>query len=61
MQSAKLLPQLKSGFRRTINWNKYVTKQELLAKNPNLNYLVEPSFQGVNRLFNLTFEKMHKE
>ena len=61
MQSAKLLPQLKSGFRRKINWNKYVTKQELLAKNPNLNYLVEPSFQGVNRLFNLTFEKMHKE
>ena len=61
MQSAKLLPQLKSGFRRTINWNKYVTKQELLAKNPNLNYLVEPNFQGVNRLFNLTFEKMHKE
>ena len=61
MQSAKLLPQLKSGFRRTINWNKYVTKQELLAKNPNLNYLVEPSFHGVNRLFNLTFEKMHKE
>ena len=61
MQSARLLPQLKSGFRRTINWNKYVTKQELLAKNPNLNYLVEPSFQGVNRLFNLTFEKMHKE
>ena len=25
-------------------------------QNPNLNYLVEPSFQGVNRLFVLTSE-----
>ena len=26
-------------------------KPELLAEIPSLNYLVEPSFQGVNRLF----------
>ena len=31
-------------------------KPELLAQNPNLNHLVEPSFQGVNRLFVLAFE-----
>ena len=30
--------------------------QQLLAQNPNLNHLVEPSFQGVNRLFVLAFE-----
>ena len=54
--NAKLLPQLKSGFKRTISWNKYLPKPELLARNPNLNYLVEPSFQGVNRLFVLAFE-----
>ena len=53
---AKILPQLKSGFKRTINWNKYLRKPELLSQNPNLNLLVEPSFQGVNRLFVLTFE-----
>ena len=53
---AKLLPQLKSGFNKIINWNKYLTKPELLRRNPNLNYLVEPSFQGVNRLFVLAFE-----
>ena len=46
----KLLQQLKSGFKRVINWNKYLSKPELLAQNPNLNYFVEPSFQGVNRL-----------
>ena len=55
-ENAKLLQQLKSGFKRVINWNKYLSKQELLAQNPNLNHLVEPSFQGVNRLFVLAFE-----
>ena len=49
--NAKLLPQLKSGFKRTISWNKYLSKPELLAQNPNLIHLVEPIFQGVNRLF----------
>ena len=48
--------QLKSGFKRVINWNKYLSKPELLAQNPNLNHLVEPSFQGANRLFVLVFE-----
>ena len=49
--NGKLLTQLKSGFKRTISWNKYISKPELLAKNPNLNHLIEPSFQRVNRLF----------
>ena len=31
-------------------------KPELLAQNTNLNYLVEPSFQGINRLFVLVSE-----
>ena len=54
--NAKLSPQLKSGFKRTISWNKYLPKPELLAQNANLNHLIEPSFQGVNRLFVLAFE-----
>ena len=54
--NAKLLPQLKSGFKRTISWNKYLPKPELLPQNPNLNHLIEPSFQGVNQLFVLAFE-----
>ena len=33
--NAKLLPQLKSGFKRTINWNKYLAKSKLLAQNTN--------------------------
>ena len=54
--NAKLLPQLKSGFKRTISWNKYLAKPELLAQSGNLNNLIEPSFQVVNSLFVLAFE-----
>ena len=54
--NAKLLPQLKNGFKRTISWNKYQVKPELLAQNSNLNHLIEPSFQSVKRLFVLAFE-----
>ena len=55
-ENTKFFQQLKSGFKRVINWNKYLSKPELLAQNQNLNHLVEPSFQGVNRLFVLAFE-----
>ena len=52
----KLLEQLQSGYKRVINWNKYLSKPELLSQNPNLNHLIEPRFQGINRLFVLAFE-----
>ena len=55
-ENTKFLQQFKSGFKRVINWNKYLSKPELLAQNPNLNHLVEPSFQGVNKLFALASE-----
>ena len=54
--NAKLLQQLKSGFKRVINWNKYLSNPELLAQNPSLNHLVEPRVQGINRLFVLAYE-----
>ena len=47
---------MKSGFRRTINWNKYQSKMSIERPNENLDYLVDPNFQGVNRLFVLLFE-----
>ena len=53
---SKPLQQLNSTFKRVINWNKYLSKPELLSQIPNLNHLVEPSFQGVNRLFVLAYE-----
>ena len=54
--NSKLFQKLWSGFKRVISWNKYLSKPEVLAQNPHLNQLVEPSFQGVNRLFVLAFE-----
>ena len=54
--NAKLLQQLKSGFKRTINCNKYGSSVKAFAQNRYLNYLINPIFQGVNRLFVLSFE-----
>ena len=55
--SAKLLQQLKSGFKRTINKNKYESDIKTYAQNRRLKHLIliNPSFQGVNRLFVLSF------
>ena len=54
--NAKLLQQLKADFKPTINWNKYHSKTgPLNAPNPYLDFLTEPSFQGVNRLFAYPF------
>ena len=53
---SKLLEQLKSGFRRSIKWNKYMSQMSNRNKNNNLNYLIDPTFSNVNRLFVLSFE-----
>ena len=54
--NAKLLQQLKSGFKGTINWNKYQSSIKTYAQNRYLNHLVDPSFQGAIRIFALSFE-----
>ena len=51
-----MLEQLKSGFKKTINWNKYETKVTVEQQNQYLDFLINPSFQGVNRLFVSSFE-----
>ena len=53
--NAKLLQQLKSGFKRTINWYKYQSKVAIQAQNPYLDYLIDSRFQGVNSFFVLSF------
>ena len=52
----KLLEQLKSGFRITIKWNKYMSQMSNQNKNNNLNYLIDLTSSNVNRLFVLSFE-----
>ena len=52
----KLQEQLKRGFKRTIKWNKYRLEMFNETENKNLNYLTDPTFTKVNRLFVLPFE-----
>ena len=54
--NAKVFQQLKSGFKRTINSNKYISKPKLLRQNGNFSHLVQTSFQGIDRLFVLSFK-----
>ena len=52
----RLLEQLRTGSKRTIKWNKYRSEMTNQTKNNNLNYLINPTFTKVNRLFVLSFE-----
>ena len=53
----KLLEQLKTGFKRTITWNKYRSQMTTQSQNNNLNCLIDPTFTNVNRLFVLSFPR----
>ena len=50
--NTKLLEQLKSEFRRRVNWIRYRSKVSTQTQNQYLDYLIDPSFQK-NRLFML--------
>ena len=47
----KLLQQLKPGFKRTNKWSKYRSQMTIQPQNNNSNYLIDPTFTNVNRLF----------
>ena len=53
----KLLEQLKSGFKKSIKQNKYRPQMTIQPQNNNLNYLIDPIFTNVNRLFVLLFQR----
>ena len=64
-ENIKLLKQLESGSKRTTNWKKYLAKTTNQVQNRYLDFLIDPSFQGVNRLFVLSFkddgQESHKQ
>ena len=49
--NTKLFEQLKLGFKKTINWNKYQSKISTESPNQYLDYSIDPDVQGENRLF----------
>ena len=52
----KLYQQLKEGFARTVEWNKYRCQVINQAATNSLNYLIDPTFSNVNRIFVSAFE-----
>ena len=50
------LEKLKSGFKRTIKWNKYRLEMTKQTKTNQLNHLIDPTFTKVNKLFVLSFQ-----
>ena len=57
----KLLAQLKTGFKRTIKWNKCRPQSTVQSNNDSLNYLIHPTFTNVNKLFVLSFQRIAGE
>ena len=53
----KLLEQLKTRFKKTRKWNKYRSQMTVQPRNNNLNYLIDPTFTNVYRLFVLSFAR----
>ena len=54
--NVNFLENLKEGFKRTISWIKYWLEITIQSKNINLDYLIDPTFKNINRLFVLSFK-----
>ena len=54
--NAKLLHQLKPRLKKTNDWNKYLPRVPTKAQSRYWDFIISPSFQGVNRLFLSLFE-----
>ena len=54
----KLLEKFKIWIEENYKWNKYRSQMAIQNNNNNLNYLTDPTFTNVNRLFVLSFERI---
>ena len=52
-----MLGQLKSSFKRAINWNKQQTKVSTERQKQYLDFLIDPSFQGVNKAQRTSYKR----
>ena len=54
--NTKVSKLLSEGFKRLIHWNEYkVISEKIYATNENKRILIDPSWQGINRLFVLAY------
>ena len=57
--NSKLTKLLNEGFKRPIYWNEYkVIPEKIYATNENIRILIDPSWQGINRLFVLAYNNL---
>ena len=56
--NAKLLQELKSGFKRTVNWNKYQSYPKTYAQKQYLSHLIDSGFQEIKKDFLYLLLKM---
>ena len=54
----KLLEQLKLGFKKTVKGNKYRSHMTIQPRNNNLDYIIDPAFTKVKRLFVSSFQRI---
>ena len=47
---------MKQGFKRTISWKKHKSEITVQTKSNNLDYLIDPTFRSIDRLFVLSFK-----
>ena len=52
----KFLENIKQGFKRTISWKNYRSEIATQTKSINFDYLIDPIFRRINRLFELSFK-----
>ena len=50
------LENIKQGFKRTISWKKYRSEITTQPKDNDLDYLIDPTFRNINRLFVLALK-----
>ena len=54
--NTKILEKIKQGFKRKTSWKKYWSEIATQIKENNLNYLIDPIFTNISRLFVLSFK-----
>ena len=52
--NTKFLENIKQGFKRTISWTKHRSEITTQPKNKTLDYVIDPTFMNINRLFLLS-------
>ena len=57
----KFLENKKQDFKRTVYWNKFKSEITKQPKNNTLDYLIDPTFMNINRLFVLLLKNVNDD